>query len=125
MKQDHAYIVIEVLRCNSDTKLTGYPDCKPLKMMKLKDGSSTESVAIEKLQADGADLNLYDEDEKGDSIATFCRLKKIAMKIINQKIDFTTFNEYAVRNNELFVPSVPMGFPSYSDTGYRFRYNYF
>ena len=47
------------------------------------------------------------------------------MKIINQKIEFNNFGEYAVRNNELFVPTISMKYPAYSDTGYRFRFNQF
>lgn len=56
--------------------------------MKLVDGSSTDLVPIEKLEADGADLELYEEDLEADSIETFLRKKKVAMKIINQKIEF-------------------------------------
>jgi hypothetical protein len=93
--------------------------------MKLRDGSSTEGVAIEKLIQDGADLSLYVEDLKADSIDNFTRKKKVTMKIINQKIDFTTFGDYAVRYNELYVPTVPLAYPFYSDTGYRFRFNLF
>jgi hypothetical protein len=103
----------------------GDPDCKPERMMMLKDGTSTESIDIATLVADGANLRLYEEDLEADSIDNWVRLKKAAMKIINQKIDFTTFDDYAVRFNELHVPSVPLVYPSYSDTGYRFRFNLF
>ena len=53
------------------------------------------------------------------------RHKKIALKVLNQKIDFTTFEPLAVRYNEIFMPSISMGNGAYSDTGYRFRYNQF
>ena len=127
LKQDHAYLIFETWRCHDTIRVAGDPVCKPNKMMYLKDGTSTASVAIETLVANGADLSLYDEDmeDKNASIDNWVRYKKIALKIINQKIDFTTFNEYAVRYNELFAPSIPMAYPSYSDTGYRFRYNIF
>jgi hypothetical protein len=125
MKQDHAYIVFEVWRCNDDTKEAGYPICKPDKMMMLKDGTSTESIDIATLIANGANLELYEDDLEADTIDNWVRLKKASMKIINQKIDFTTFEKSAVRYNELFVPSVPLMYPRYSDTGYRFRFNVF
>lgn len=97
MKQDHAYVVYESWRCNEKSKLPGDPACKPKKLMALKDGSSEELFAIEKLLAEGADLSLYEEDLKADSIDNWTKLKVIGMKVINQKIDFTTFGEYAVR----------------------------
>jgi hypothetical protein len=125
LKQDHAYIVFESWRCSEKTKEEGDPDCKPESMMKLKVKDGSASVDIATLEADGTDLSLYEEDLEADSINNFVRFKKATMKIINQKIDFTTFDDYAVRYNELFVPSIPMAYPSYSDTGYRFRYNLF
>lgn len=125
LKQDHAYIILETYRCSEKTAIEGDPPCKPKKLMVLKDGTSTEPVAIEKLIADGSDLDLYQEDMEADSIDNFTRNKKVGGKIINQKIDFTTFNDYAVRFNELYIPSIDMRYPSYSDTGYRFRYNIF
>lgn len=125
LKQDNAYIVFEVLVCNDASKKAGDPACKPKKIMKLADESSDELFPIETLIAEGKDLTLYEEDPDADSIDNFTKNKKIAMKIINQKIDFTTFGDYAVRQNELFAPSIPMRSPSYSDTGYRFRYNQF
>lgn len=60
-----------------------------------------------------------------DTIDNWLRYKVAAMKVLNQKIDFTSFGDYAVRYNEMFVPSIPLEYPSYSDTGYRFRYNLF
>lgn len=57
----------------------------------------------------------------GTDIDTFVQNKIIAMKLLNQKIDFYDFGDYAVRYNEVFIPGVPMN--KYSDTGYRFRYN--
>jgi hypothetical protein len=125
LKQEHAYIIFEVWRCNEKTKEAGDPVCKPERMMTLKDGTSTESVDIATLKASGANLKLYEEDLEADSIDNWLRYKKASMLIINQKIDFTTFAEYAVRYNEMFVPGVPLAYPSYSDTGYRFRFNLF
>ena len=125
LKQDNAAIVYEVLVCNEASKKDGDPACKPKKIMKLADESTDELFPIETLIAEGKDLTLYEEDPDADSIDNFTKNKKIAMKIINQKIDFTTFGDYAVRQNELFAPSIPMRSPSYSDTGYRFRYNQF
>lgn len=93
--------------------------------MKLADGSSEELFPIETLVAEGADHSLYKEDLEADSIDNFTRNKMIGLKIINQQIDFTGFKDYDVRQNELFVKTIPMATPYYSDTGYRFRYNVF
>jgi hypothetical protein len=125
LKQDHAYIVFEILRCGVTTMEPRDPVCKPERMMILKDGSTTDSVDIATLIADGANLRLYEEDLEADSIDNWVRLKRASMKIINQKINFITFEENAVRYNELHVPSVPLAYPNYSDTGYRFRFNLF
>jgi hypothetical protein len=124
-KESNAYLIYETFRCTEKTKQPGDPPCKPKQVMKLRDGTSTEGVAIEKLIEDGADLTLYEEDLKADSIDNFIRYKKIAMKIFNQKIDFTTFDDYAVRYNEVWTPTITMTSPSYTDSGYRFRYNNF
>ena len=51
--------------------------------MKLKDGSSDEQFPIETLVEQGADLTLYKEDLKADSIDNFTRFKKVTLKIIN------------------------------------------
>ena len=125
LEQDHAYIVYEVWRCNEETREVGDPVCKPERMMKPKADSSSESEDIATLKADGKNLNDYVEDLEADSIDNWVRFKKASMKIINQKIDFTTFAEYAVRYNELMVPSIPLAYPNYSDTGYRLRFNLF
>ena len=127
LKQDHAYIVYEVWRCNDvvGTKDDGDPECAPERMMLLKDRSTDVSVDIKTLVDQGADLRLYEEDLEADTIDNWVRYKKAALVIINQKIDFTTFSQYAVRYNELYAPTVPLAYPSYSDTGYRHRYNVF
>jgi hypothetical protein len=77
--------VFEVWRCNDvkDTKVAGDPVCKPERMMKLKDGTSTDSIDIATLKADGANLKLYYEDLEADSIDNWLREKKASMKIIN------------------------------------------
>lgn len=125
LKQDHAYITVEVWRCSDKTKEANDPPCKPERMMHLKDGSSTDLVDYATLVADGADLDLYVEDLEADTIDNFLRKKKATFKVLNQKIDFTTFDKYAVRYNEVFIPTVDLAYPNYSDTGYRFRYNIF
>ena len=51
--------------------------------------------------------------------------KVATMKVINQKIDFLDRGSYAVRNNEVYIPGISLGWGNYSDTGYRFRYNTF
>ena len=91
--------------------------------MKLKSDLTAPSVDYSTIAE--ADLINYTEDLEADTIDNWLRYKVAAMKIINQKIDFTAFSDYDVRYNEMFVPSIPLAYPSYSDTGYRFRYNAF
>jgi hypothetical protein len=45
--------------------------------------------------------------------------------MLNRKIDFGDYGNYAVRESEVYLPSIPIAGTSYSDTGYRFRRNYF
>lgn len=80
---------------------------------------------IDKASIAADDLKDYEEDLEGTSIDNWIRDKVVAMKLINQKIDFITFEDWAVRYNEVFIPGVPMGNGLFSDTGYRFRYNDF
>jgi hypothetical protein len=49
----------------------------------------------------------------------------VALKLVNQKINFLTFDEWAIRYNEVFTPAVPLGNGYFSDIGHRFRYNDF
>jgi hypothetical protein len=123
LKQEHAYIIYEVWRCNEATKKAGDPACKPERMMHLKNDPAAPRVDWKDIPE--ADRDLYEEDLKADSIDNWMRYKKISLKVLNQKIDFSTFDKIAVRYNEIFFPSIPMAYPSYSDTGYRFRYNQF
>lgn len=51
--------------------------------------------------------------------------KFMAFKVLNQKIDFSDRDEFAVRLNEVFVPSASLAAGTVCDTGYRFRYNKF
>jgi hypothetical protein len=90
--------------------------------MKLISDPTAESKS--KADIPAADIDLYEEDLEGDSIDNWMRNKVVTLKLINQKIDFLTFDDWAVRYNEVFIPSVPM-FNAYSDTGYRFRRNNF
>jgi hypothetical protein len=50
LRQDHAYIVYEVFRCSDATKIAGDPQCKPKKLMQLKDGSSDDRVPIDQIK---------------------------------------------------------------------------
>jgi hypothetical protein len=45
--------------------------------------------------------------------------------MVNKKIDFTSYNEYAVRETEVYLPAISIAANLYSNTGYRFRRNYF
>ena len=92
-------------------------------MMKPKNDLAAESVDVATIAPE--ELYKYVEDESADTINSFLRNKKATMKVINEKIDFTTFGQNAVRFNEIFIPSIPLAYPFYSDTGYRFRWNFF
>ena len=45
--------------------------------------------------------------------------------MLNKKIDFSSYEKYAVRETELYFPSISIAANLYSNTGYRFRRNYF
>ena len=51
--------------------------------------------------------------------------KRLVIKMLNRKIDFGDYGNYAVRESEVYLPSIPIAGTLYSDTGYRFRRNYF
>lgn len=51
--------------------------------------------------------------------------KVMGFRIINQKIDFSTYDEVAVRNNEVWLPVVNLETGTFCDTGYRHRRNTF
>jgi hypothetical protein len=67
----------------------------------------------------------YYEDLEADSIDNWTRTKMVALKLVNQKINFLTFDEWAIRYNEVFAQAVPIGNGYFSDIGHRFRYNDF
>lgn len=67
----------------------------------------------------------YFEDLEAESIDNWLRNKMVALKFVNQKINFLTFDDWAIRYNEVFAPGVPMGDGKFSDIGHRFRYNDF
>lgn len=87
LKQDHAYILYEILRCNEDSKIDetkpegGYPECKPERMMRLKTDLTTDPVDFKDIAA--ADLPLYEEDLEADTIDNWLRYKVAAMKVLN------------------------------------------
>jgi len=47
------------------------------------------------------------------------------MRVLNDKIDFSKFDEGSVRQNEIWMPLVKFKSGLFSDTGYRFRENEF
>ena len=57
-------------------------------------------------------------------IDEWLRTKKVMFSIINSKIGYKNYYDI-VRQNEMFLPSIPLGPNTYSDTGYRFRQNTF
>jgi hypothetical protein len=58
-------------------------------------------------------------------IKSWTEKKKVTLKVLNRKIDFMEFEPNAVRENEVYVPSVPLIDGKYADTGHRFRFNQF
>jgi hypothetical protein len=70
-------------------------------------------------------LQGYPDCAPADQIQKWMQTKYATFKVINQKIDFMDRGEFAVRNNEIFVPVIPLKWGKFSDTGYRFRYNDF
>jgi len=47
------------------------------------------------------------------------------LKIIDNKIDFNSFEEFAIRQTEKWMPMIDISPGHFSDTGYRFRKNIF
>mmetsp|Transcript_41931 Transcript_41931/g.64189 ORF Transcript_41931/g.64189 Transcript_41931/m.64189 type:complete len:115 (-) Transcript_41931:730-1074(-) len=60
-----------------------------------------------------------------DAIDAWLDQKFLTFKVINKKIDFNSFEEVATRQNEAFVPNVPLASGTFCDTGHRFRRNKF
>ena len=56
--------------------------------MKPKNDLAAESVDVATIAPE--ELYKYVEDESADTINSFLRNKKATMKVINEKIDFTT-----------------------------------
>lgn len=67
----------------------------------------------------------YPECAPKEEMEKWLSTKYAAFKMINQKIDFTDRDEFAVRMNEIYVPAIPIKSGLFSDTGYRWRYNKF
>lgn len=123
LKQDHAYFFYEIYRCSWASQFVGDPPCAVDTYMKSKLDPSQPSV--DKLEIPEDQLQDYEEDLEADSIDNWIREKMVTLKLINQKIDFISFNDTAVRYNEVYIPAVPLGNGAYSDTGYRLRFNEF
>jgi len=60
-----------------------------------------------------------------EAIDAWLSTKFATFKVINTKIDFNSFENIATRENEVFVPNIPLASGSYCDTGGRFRRNIF
>jgi hypothetical protein len=124
LEQDHSYLITEVWRCISEAEpannLEASSNCAPDTLVRKIGDTSVPSV--DKKTVPEADLYLYEEDLTGDSIDNWLRNKVVTMKVINSKIDFITFEDIAVRQNEVFLPTVNM-YNVYSDLGFRLRYN--
>lgn len=70
-------------------------------------------------------LEGYPDCAAQPDIEAYLEEKKIGFKILNQKIDFNSRGERAVRFNEMFVQTIEMKAGKFSDTGHRFRFNLF
>jgi len=60
-----------------------------------------------------------------DEINEWLTTKKVHIKIVDSKIDFKWYGEYAVRQTEKWMPMIDLTPGLFSDTGYRFRKNTF
>lgn len=85
----------------------GDPPCAVKTYMRLI--SDPSAAPVDKTSIPESDLKDYYEDLEADSIDNWTRTKMVAMKLINQKINFLTFDDWAIRYNEIFAPAVPMG----------------
>ena len=60
-----------------------------------------------------------------ENITNWLENKYAQFRFINQKIDFNDRGEYAVRLNEVWLPTMPLQLGLFNDVGYRYRYNKF
>ena len=55
-----------------------------------------------------------------DEIDKWLEPKKLIVKVINQKGDFSSYESIAIRETENWLPSVPLSLGKFTDSGYRF-----
>ena len=60
-----------------------------------------------------------------DQIKSWLEYKVVHLRVLNDKINFSKFNHESVRQNESWLPVVPLRSGIFSDTGYRMRENIF
>ena len=60
-----------------------------------------------------------------DEINEWLKTKSVHLRVLNDKIDFTTFNDDTTRKNEIWMPVLKFKPGLYSDAGYRYRENTF
>lgn len=51
--------------------------------------------------------------------------KRIFVRVLNEKVDFKSWKTEAIRQNEIWVPMIPMNSGKFTDSGYRYRRNTF
>ena len=62
---------------------------------------------------------------KPTEINAWLQTKAVHLKILNDKIDFSKFDDGAVRQNEIWMPLIKLKPGAFRDAGYRFRENTF
>ena len=60
-----------------------------------------------------------------NEINEWLETKQLFLKVIDNKIDFNSYEKMALRQTEKWMPMVTMSPGHFSDTGYRFRRNFF
>ena len=67
----------------------------------------------------------YPECASDDEIHDFLLRRRAFFKIITEQVDFNDRSDIAIRENEIYTPSVPIQPGFFGDFGARFRYNKF
>ena len=71
---------------------------------------------------------LYDDEPacaEGPAINTWLEKKRMYIHMLNEKLDFQSYEEKNIRQNEIWLPSVSLENGKFHDYGFRFRKNQF
>jgi len=121
-KVEHTYIVYEVLKCQdknrarTDEKVNRY----------CQDPSDPEKDKCERKLALLPNGDPVDPKcESNENINDWMKDMSIHFRVLNDKMDFSKWEGDHIRQNEIWLPTIPMTPGKFTDSGYRFRENRF